>query len=320
MRLDIVCLALGLGLIALACSPSKRPASDLAPPVAKIDPTELEKHGDVRIDNYYWLREREDPEVIAYLEAENAYLDTVFGHTKPLQEKLFDEIIGRIKQDDASVPYKKGDYYYSWRYPEGGEYRIYCRRKGSLEADEEVMLDGNALAEGHDYFSLRGVDVSPEHDVVAYAVDTVGRRKYTLRFHDLATGEDLADEIPDVTGNGEWANDNKTSSTPGRTPRRCAGTRSTATSWAPTPSADVLVYEEADETFRLFVCKTKSESYLMIGSEQTLSSEYRYLDADDPDGEFRGLPAARARTTSTRSTTSATTSTSAPTGRRRTSA
>jgi oligopeptidase B len=287
VRLDIVCLALGFGIIAIACSPSKRPAPDLAPPVAKIEPTELEKHGDVRVDNYYWLRERENPEVIDYLEAENAYLDTVFGHAKPLQEELFDEIVGRIKQDDASVPYKKGDYHYFWRYPEGGEYRIYSRRKGSLEADEQVMLDGNKLAEGQDFFSLRGVDVSPEHDVVAYAVDTVGRRKYTVRFRDLTTGEDLADEIAEVTGNGEWANDNRTYYYTRQDPdtlrwyqiyKHVLGTNS---------SADVLVYEEPDEEFNTFVTKTKSERYLIIGSAQTLSSEYRYLDADDPDGEFR---------------------------------
>ena len=151
MRLDIVCLALGFGIIALACGPAKRSASGVASPVAKVEPTELEKHGDVRVDDYYWLRERESPEVIEYLEAENSYVDAVFGHTKELQEELFDEIVGRIKQDDESVPYKKGDYYYFWRFAEGGEYRIYSRRKDSIEADEEVMLDGNEMAEGEGY-------------------------------------------------------------------------------------------------------------------------------------------------------------------------
>ncbi len=298
MRPDIVCLALGLGVVALACGPAKRPPAvpepaaepptpRVAPPVAKVAPTELEAHGDVRVDDYYWLRERENPEVIAYLEAENAYLDEVFGHTAELQQELFDEIVGRIKQDDASVPYRKGDYYYSWRFPEGGEYRIYGRRKGSLEAPEQVMLDGNALAEGHDFFSLGGIDVSPSHGLVAYAIDTVGRRKYTLRFRDLTTGEDLPDEIADVTGNGEWANDNKTYFYTRQHPETLRWYQIYRHALGTDPATDVLVYEEADEEFSAFVYKTKSERYLIIGSDQTLSSERRYLDAEDPGGEFR---------------------------------
>ena len=287
MRPDIVCLALGLGIIALACGPAKRPSSDVAAPVAKIEPTELEKHGDVRIDSYYWLREREDPEVIAYLEAENEYLDAVFGHSKAFQEELFDEIVGRIKQDDASVPYRKGDYYYFWRFPEGGEYRIHSRRKDSLEADEEVMLDGNAMAEGEDFFSLRGVDVSPDHKLVAYAVDTVGRRKYTIRFRDLTTGEDLADEIADVTPNGDWANDSKTYFYTRQHPDTLRWYQVYRHELGTDPADDVLVFEETDEEFSAFVYRTKSDGYMIIGSQQTLSSEYRYLDADDPGGEFR---------------------------------
>ncbi len=250
MRLDIVCLAIGFGIIAIACGPTKRAAQDVAPPVAKVEPTELEKHGDVRVDNYYWLRERESPEVIEYLEAENAYTEAVFGHTNDFQQELFDEIVGRIKQDDASVPYRKGDYHYFWRFPEGGEYRIYSRKKGALEAEEEVMLDGNAMAEGEGFFSLSGVDVSPQHDLVAYTVDTT---YYYTRQH------------PDTL---RWY----------QTYKHVLGTD---------PSEDVLVYEEPDEEFGTFVYKTKSEKYLIIGSEQTLSSEYRYLDADDPSGEFR---------------------------------
>ena len=214
MRPEPLCLVVGIGLVALACGATRRTAQEVAQtvaaPVAKRQPVELEKHGDVRIDDYYWLRERENPEVVAYLEAENAYLEAVLGHTEQLRSALYDEIVGRIKQDDESVPYKKGDYYYSWRFPDGGEYRIYNRRRGSLDAAEEVMLDGNAMAEGESFFSLRGVDVSPRHDLVAYAVDTVGRRKYTIKFRDLSSGEDLPDEIADVTGNGEWANDDKT--------------------------------------------------------------------------------------------------------------
>ena len=289
MRLDIVCLALGFGIIALACGPAKRPAPEVSPPVAKVEPVELEKHGDVRVDDYYWLREREDPEVIEYLEAENEYLEAVFGHTKEFREELFEEIVGRIKQDDASVPYKKGDYYYFWRFPEGGEYRIHSRRKDSIEAEEEVMLDGNAMAEGEEFFSLRGVDVSPGHDIVAYAVDTVGRRKYTMRFRDLTTGEDLPDEIVDVTPNGEWANDNRTYFYTRQDPETLRWNRIYRHVLGTDPAEDALVYEETDEEFSSFVYKTKSEKYLIIGSDQTLSSERRYLDADDPGGEFRGF-------------------------------
>ena len=287
MRPEIVCLAVGFGIIALACGSRQRPAHEVAPPVANVAPTELEKHGDVRVDNYYWLRERENPEVVEYLEAENAYLDAVFGHTGALQGELFDEIVGRIKQDDQSVPYKKGDYYYYWRFAEGGEYRIYSRKRDSLEAAEEVMLDGNAMAEEHDFFSLRGVDVSPKHDLVAYTVDTVGRRKYTLRFRDLATGEDLPDALVDVTPNGDWANDNKTYFYTRQHPETLRWYQIYKHVLGTDPADDVLVYEEADEEFGTFVYKTKSERYLIIGSEQTLSSEYRYLDANDPDTEPR---------------------------------
>ncbi len=285
MRSEIACLALGLGVLALACSSRKAELQQAAapePPRAEARPTELEKHGHVRVDPYYWLRERDNPEVIAYLEAENAYLDGVLGHTDAMQGELFDEIVGRIKQDDESVPYEDGGYYYYWRYPEGGEYRIYARRQGSLDAPEQVMVDGNQMAEGHEFFSLRGLDASPGHDLLAYAVDTVGRRKYTLKFRDLATGRDLPDTIAEVTGNGAWANDNKSYFYTKQDPETLRWHRVYRHVLGTDPAEDELVYEELDEEFSSYVTKTKSKRYLLIVSDQTLSSEVRYLDADRP--------------------------------------
>ncbi len=288
MRLAIAAVAV-VSLVSLSCAaPEERTLSELPePPMAEKKPKQLEIHGDVRVDDYYWLRERENPEVIAYLEAENRYLESAMADTEELQEELFEEIVGRIKPDDASVPYEKNGYYYYWRYPEGGEYQIWARRQGSLEAPESVMLDGNAMAEGEEYFALHGVQVSPGTDVVAYAVDTVGRRKYTRKFRDLATGADLADTLPDVTPNGAWANDNKTFFYTRQDPETLRWYQVYRHVLGTDPSQDQLVYEEADEEFSCFVYKTKSERFLVIGSEQTLSSEYRVLDADRPTGEFR---------------------------------
>ncbi len=277
-------------LLSFACAPSAPSGSGAAlpePPVAKVLPHELDMHGDVRVDDYYWLKERENPEVIAYLEAENAYKEAVLKHTEPLQQKLYDEIVGRIKKDDDSVPYERDGYYYYVRYVEGGEYPIYCRKKGSLDAEEEVMLDGNAMSEGHDFFSLRGVEVSSGQDIVAYSIDTVGRRFYTTSFKNLTTGETLADVLVDVTGNLAWANDNRTVFYAKQDPETLRSHRIYRHVLGTDPAEDELVYEEGDETFRCFVFKTRSKKYLMIGSFQSLSSEYRYLEADDPTAELR---------------------------------
>lgn len=180
--------------------------STIAPPTAKLEPVELTTHGHTRIDPYFWMRERENPEVIAYLEAENAYTEALTSHTKDVQEELFEEIKSRIKQDDSTVPYRYGDYFYYERYEEGRQYPIYARKQGSLHADEEVLLDANDLAEGRVFLSVTD-EISPKHDILAYAADTVGRRIYTIYFKDLTTGDLLPDVIPNVTGNLEWAND-----------------------------------------------------------------------------------------------------------------
>jgi oligopeptidase B len=268
-----------------ACQPATMDESP-TPPVAAVVPTNLEAHGDVRVDNYYWLREREDPDVIAYLEAENDYTEAVMKHTEPLQDALFEEIVARIKEDDSSVPVLRDGYWYYTRYVEDGEYAISARKEGTLEGEEQVMIDGNIEAEGHEFFSLRGLSVSPDTNILAYATDTVGRRKYTLRFRDLTTGEDLADEIPLVTGNHVWAGDSKTLFYVRQDPDTLRWNQLYKHVLGTDPADDPLVFEEMDEEFGIGVGKTKSKRFIIVGSYQTLSSESRYLDADDPDGDF----------------------------------
>ena len=259
---------------------------ELSPPVAKVVPRDLEAHGHVRVDNYYWLKDRDNPEVIAYLEAENDYLGRVMKHTEDLQETLFEEIKGRIKKDDASVPYVNDGYYYYHRYEKDKEYAVSCRKKGSLAAPEEIIIDANDLAKGHDFFAMSGLSVSSGRDILAFGVDTVGRRFYTVRFKNLTTGEILDDIIPDVTGNLVWANDNKTLFYTRQDPETLRWYRIYRHLMGTDPAEDELVYEEKDETFSSFVLKTKSKKYVLIASEQTQSSEYRYLDADEPTGDF----------------------------------
>ncbi|MCA9472937.1 MAG: S9 family peptidase [Nitrospirales bacterium] len=257
------------------------------PPSAKRVPFRLEEHGHVRVDDYYWLRERQNADVVRYLTDENAYADEVMAHTKPLEEQLFQEIKGRIKQSDWSVPFKMGAYYYYVRYEPEREYGIYCRKYETLENPEEVMLDGNVLAQDCEYFSLGNWMVSSRQDFLAYAVDTQGRRIYTLYFKNLVTGEVLNETISNVTGNMDWANDNRTifySKQDPDTLRSCQVWRHVL---GTEPEKDKLVYEEKDETFSTYVFKTKSKQYLMIASHQTVSSEYRFLDAYEPSGEFR---------------------------------
>jgi oligopeptidase B len=277
-------------LIPVTPSFSEPPVAENPPgPTVKAVPTTLEKHGHVRIDDYHWLNRRDDPEVVAYLEAENAYADSVLSHTAEFQEALFQEIVGRIKKTDMSVPYKLDDHYYYTRYEEENEYPIYCRKKGSLEAAEEILLDANDLAEGHEFFSVRGVRVSSGQNILAFATDVVGRRFYTIRFKNLDTGEMLPDTIADITSNLAWAEDNKTLFYSKQDPVTLRSDRIYRHPLGTDPATDALVYVEEDETFDVYVFKTKSKKYLMIAADQTLSSEYRYLDATRPEGEFRIL-------------------------------
>ncbi|MDX2430614.1 MAG: S9 family peptidase, partial [Bacteroides sp.] len=277
--------------IALITNQSCKTEEKMEAPVAAKKPKELTIHGDTRVDPYYWLRERESPEVIAYLNAENAYREGVMKGSDNLQESLFQEIIGRIKQTDESVPYKENGYYYYVRHEEGKEYPIFCRKKESLEAEEEIIANVNEMAEGHTYYDLGGVSISPDNRYAVMGIDTVSRRKYTLMIKDLETGKMLDDMIPMTTGGSSWASDNRTifyTMKDEETLRSKAIFRHTMGTDA---SGDVQVFEEKDETFSTFVYKSKSNEYMIIGSSSTLTNEYRVLPADDPMGEFKVVQA-----------------------------
>ncbi len=253
----------------------------------KAFPKTLEKHGHSRVDDYYWLKERENPEVIGFLEAKNEHAKSIMAHARCLEKTLFEEIKARIKETDVSVPYKRDDYFYYTRYEHGKEYPIYNRKRGSLDGAEEIMLDANGLAEGHEFFSVGGWSISFRQDILAYSVDTEGRRIYAIHFKDLTTGELLQDRIPEVTGNIAWANDNKTVFYGKQDPITLRAYQVYRHILGTDPSKDQLVYEESDETFSTYVFKTKSKKYVMIASSQTLSQEYRYLDADQPGSVFK---------------------------------
>ncbi len=183
---------------------------EVVAPIAERIPKELKIHGDLRIDDYYWLNERENPKVIEYLNDENNYYKTLTTHTDKFQEDLFEEMKGRIKEDDESVPYKKNGYYYITRYEIGKQYPIYTRKKGSLDAAEKILIDVNEMAEGHDYYALTGLNVNGSNKVVSFGIDTVSRRQYDLRFKDLETEEFYPEVIKNTTGGAAWANDHKT--------------------------------------------------------------------------------------------------------------
>ena len=257
------------------------------PPRAPLIPHRLEQHGQVRFDDYYWLNDRSNPEVLAYLQQENNYATAMRRQTADLERTLFEEIKGRIKQTDLSVPFKQEDYVYYIRYEEGKEYALYCRKKGSLTSQEEIMLDGNELAQGHEYFSLGHWMVSSGQDILAYAIDTQGRRIYSIAFKHLSTGETWQETIPSVTGNMEWGNDNRTLFYARQDPETLRSFQIYRHVLGNDPAQDELVYEEQDETFSVFVTKSKSKRFLMIGLHQTVSSEYWYLNADSPGGMFQ---------------------------------
>ncbi len=260
---------------------------EIHPPRAPKHPKELIAHGDSRIDNYYWLNDRENPEVIRYLEEENRYTAARLAHTGELQEKLYQEIVGRIKQEDQSVPYFENGYFYLTRYEEGQEYPIYSRKKGDLEAPEEVMLNVNELADGYGYYQVGGREVSPDNRLLAYGEDTVSRRIYAIRFKNLETGEMLDDIIPHTTGSVAWAGDNRTVFYTLRDETTLRGYQIMRHRLGTPVSEDEVVFHEDDETFLTFVYKSKSRKYIIIGSYANMSQEYRVLEADHPEGEFR---------------------------------
>ncbi|MFM9986753.1 MAG: S9 family peptidase [Flavobacteriales bacterium] len=278
------------------------PKRELPPaPMAKKEPKELTEHGDTRVDNYYWMRlsdeqknapedqrDQQTKDVLAYLNSENDYTKKVMGHTDAFQTKLFEEMKGRIKEDDQSVPVKDNGYFYYTRFESGKDYAFNCRKKDSMESGkEEVLVDGPALAAGHDYWALGGLDVSDDNKLMVWSEDIVSRRIYTASFKNLETGEVLNDKLEGLAGSPTWAGDNKTLFYVKKDPKTLREFQIWRHTLGTPQNTDVKVYEEADEEFSCFVYKTKSKKYMVIGSNQTLSSEYRVLDATNPSGAFR---------------------------------
>jgi oligopeptidase B len=255
------------------------------PPIAKRVEKKLSIHGDTRTDYYFWLNQREDPEVIAYLETENKYTEKKLKHTEEFQKKLYDEMISRIKQDDQSVPYIDNGYYYYSRYEVGKEYPIYCRKKGSLGSAEEIMLNVNEMAEGYSYYQVAGLSVSPDNNFLAFGVDTLSRRKYDVRIKNLRTNEILDDLIPNTTGSVAWADDNKTFFYTLKDEALRPFKIFKHTTGKPVED-DNLIFHENDETYNISVRRSKSEKYIIIASTSTLTTEFSFLKSDNPDGEF----------------------------------
>ena len=257
------------------------------PPLANKIPKELKIHGDVRVDEFYWLNDRENQEVIDYLNKENDYYKQETKHTKKFQEDLFEEMKSRIKKDDSSVPYKYNGYWYITKYEKGKDYPIYTRKKESLDSKEELLFDCNIMAKDHSYFRLVGLNISPNNQFISYGLDTTGRRQYNLRIKDLKSNKVFKEEIWNTTGSSTWANDNKTLfySLKDETTLRSEAIYKHRLNT--NPENDELVFEEKDDTFGVGVYKTKSQKYLVISSYSTLTTEYQILNADNPDGIFK---------------------------------
>lgn len=259
----------------------------ISPPVAAKKSKELTIHGHTRIDNYYWLNERKKKEVIKYLQAENAYTQAVMKHTLPLQDTLFKEMVARIKQTDLSVPYRLRGYYYYTRYEEGKEYPIYCRKKENMNGQEEIMLDVNVLAAKHSFCDVAGLTVSHDNNLLAYGVDFVGRRKYALHIVDLSSGKLLEKSVQNTDGAYVWANDNKTLFYDVKDEETLRTFKIRKHVMGTPSKADVDIFEEKDETFSCSLFKSKSDEYIFIESYSTLTSEVRYIKADNPDATFQ---------------------------------
>ncbi|MBW8809125.1 MAG: S9 family peptidase [Lysobacter sp.] len=273
------------------------PAADLpAPPdVAKKPYTVKAPHGAQRGDEYYWLRDdkRKNPEMLAYLNAENAYVDTVMKPLKPLEDKLYGEIVGRIKQDDSSVPYRERGYWYYTRFETGQDYPIHARRKGSMEDAEQVLLDVNAMAKGKDYFSVGAMEVTQDNQVLAWADDAVGRRQYKIRFKNLATGEIYPDVIENASTDLVWADDNKTLFYVENDPKTLLTVRIKKHVLGTPASKDALVYEEKDDSFYMGIERSRDDAYICINIHSTVSSEVRCAPAADPKAFFVLAPRQR---------------------------
>jgi oligopeptidase B len=298
MRLPLSLLA--ISLIFASCN-STVTQQTATPPMAKKTPFEMTEHGDTRVDNYYWMRlsdeqknapdstrDQQTKDVLDYLNAENAYTKSMLAHTDAFQAKLFEEMKGRIKETDQSVPVKQDGYWYYTRYEAGKDYAFNCRKKDSMETGtEEILVNGPEMAAGHDYWALGGLDVSEDNAILVYSEDLVSRRIYNASFRNIQTNEMLSDKIEGIAGCPVWANDNKTLFYVKKDPTTLREFQIWRHTLGTTQAKDVLVFEEKDEEFSCFVYKTKSKKYMVIGSNQTLSNEYRVLSADAPVGEFK---------------------------------
>jgi len=258
----------------------------IQPPIAKIIPKKLKKHNEIRVDNYFWLNDRENPEVVDYLNKENQYYHEMTAHTKEFQAQLFEEMKSRIKEDDESVPYLYNGYYYITRFETGKDYPIYSRKKESLSAKEEILFDCNEMAKGYAYFQLGGLSISPDNKLAVFSFDSVGRRIYTIQIKNLETNAILEDIIEKVTGTAVWANDNHTVFYSSQDEVTLRSDKIFKHKLGAKQADDVLIYFEEDETFNVEVAKSKSRKYLAIESSSTLTTEYQILDADNPDGQF----------------------------------
>ena len=288
-RLESVLVAASLVLASSASSEEMKQMP--RPPVATMKVHDVRSPNGTRADEYYWLRDdtRTDAAILAHLTAENAYTDAMLAHVKPLQDKLYAEITARIRQDDVTVPYRKRGYWYYKRFDAGEEYPVHARKAGSLQADEEVLLDLDELARGHDFYDVAELEVSPDNRLLAYAEDTVGRRQYTLRFKDLTTGRVLPDTIHNVEAAMEWSADGRAVLYIEKDPQTLLGSKVRKHVLGTDPATDPLVYEETDESFYVDIGSTKDGRYLVIHSQSTVSSEQRCAEAADPALEFKVL-------------------------------
>ncbi len=284
------------------CSKNHEPStmsqeSEIQPPVAERIPHEITANGNTRVDNYYWMKlteqqkdaqaDDQSKKVISYLNAENDYLRAKMKHTEVLQEKVYKEIIGRIKQTDESVPYQDNGYWYYTRYEEGKEYPVYCRKKGSMTGTEEVLLNVNELAVGHDYYSVSDLSVSEDNRLLAYSVDTVSRRRYTILIKDLATGKLLGTPILNTEGDVTWANDNKTFFYVRKDEETLRSRWIMRHILGTDPGQDKIVSEEKDDTFYTGIYKTKSKKFLVIWANSSITNHFQILEASNPNGKFR---------------------------------
>ena len=263
------------------------PETIVLPPNASIIPHSLEKHGHIRTDNYYWLNNRENPEVVDYLNQENEYYQQSTAHTKDFQKDLFEEMKARIKEDDESVPYFYNGYYYITRFEKGKDYPIHSRKKGSLEAKEEILFDCNEMAQGHAYFNLSGLSISEDNIWASFGVDTVSRRQYTIQIKNLITGEILPVKLENTTGGATWASDNKTLFYSRKDEVTLRADKIYKHKLGTFATEDALVYFEKDDTFDVSVYKSKSKKYIIINSSSTMTTEYQTILSATPDAKFK---------------------------------